>query len=105
MFPHERSLVKKYEGKAFVLIGVNGDGDSPELKKKNEKEQITWRSFKNDRSGKGPITDEWNNEGWPTLFLIDHKGVIRARWLGLPGDKALDKAIDKYVKEAGDAGK
>ena len=39
MIPHERSLVKKLEGKPFVLLGVNGDDEdtSEELKKKNEK--------------------------------------------------------------------
>ena len=100
MFPHERSLVKRLEGKPFVLIGVNGDGDSPDLKKKHEKEKITWRSFKNDRTGEGSITDEWNHQGWPTLFVIDHKGIIRETWLGAPGDKMLDEAIDKYVKAA-----
>ena len=26
MYPHERSLVKKMEGKPFVLLGVNSDG-------------------------------------------------------------------------------
>ena len=98
MFPHERSLVKRLEGKPFVLVGVNGDG--ADVKKKNEKEKITWRSFKNDRPAQGPITDEWNHEGWPTLYLIDHKGVIREKWLGAPGDKVLDEAIDKYVKAA-----
>ena len=98
MFPHERSLVKRLEGKPFVLVGVNGDGDSPDLKKKNEQEKITWRSFKNDRREQGSITDEWNHEIWPTLYVIDHKGVIRERWLGSPGEKVIDKAIDKYVK-------
>src|SRR5262249_5131752 len=98
MFPHERSLVKRLEGKPFVLVGVNGDG--ADVKKKNEKEKITWRSFKNDRPAQGPITDEWNHEGWPTLYLIDHKGVIREKWLEAPGDKVLDEAIDKYVKAA-----
>jgi hypothetical protein len=32
MIPHERSLVKRLEGKTFVLLGVNGDPDPAELK-------------------------------------------------------------------------
>src|SRR5262249_11017358 len=100
MFPHERSLVKKMDGKPFALVGVNGDGDDPELKKKNEKQEITWRSFKNERPGKTEITDEWNLEGWPTLYVIDHKGIIRHKWLGNPGNDTVDKAIEELVEKA-----
>jgi hypothetical protein len=38
--------------------------------------------------------------GWPTLYVLDHKGVIRHKWMGSPGDEALGKAIEKLVKEA-----
>ena len=109
MFPHERSLVKKMEGKPFVLLGVNGDdGDTPQaLKEKNEKQQITWRSFRNNRGGKDSIAEEWGLEGWPTLYVIDAKGIIRHKWVGSPGDEVLDKAIEELVKEteAGGSGK
>jgi hypothetical protein len=100
MFPHERSLVKKLEGKPFVLIGINADGDDPKLKEKNEKQQITWRSFRNGRSDGPDITDEWNVSGFPSLFIIDHKGIIRNKWVGSPGDKAIDEAVEELVKKA-----
>jgi|SRR4051812_38819811 len=102
MFPHERSLVKKMEGKPFVLIGVNGDDGDKEVKAKNEKQQITWRSFKNDRGGSDKakaIATEWNLQGWPTLFIIDAKGVIRHKFVGSPGNEKLDKLIEELVKE------
>jgi hypothetical protein len=106
MYPHERSLVKRLEGKPFALVGVNSDKDLNELKPILEKEQITWRSFWNGPMGTGgPISAEWNVRGWPTLFLIDHKGVIRHRFLGTPGEQALDAAIDRLVEEAEGAGK
>jgi hypothetical protein len=100
MYPHERSLVKKLEGKPFALVGVNSDQDKAELKKAMEKENITWRSFWNGGSTSGPISTRWAVRGWPTLYLIDHKGVIRKKWVGSPGDKVLDQEIDKLVKEA-----
>jgi peroxiredoxin len=99
MYPHERSLVKRLAGKPFVILGVNSDQDREALKKAIEKEQITWRSFY-DQSTQGPIATRWNIHGWPSLFVIDHKGVIRHRYLGSPGDEVLDKAIDKLVDEA-----
>ena len=103
MYPHERSLVKKLEGKPFALLGVNSDRDREALKKTMEKEQITWRSFWNGGSTDGPISRDWKVSGWPTLYLIDHKGVIRHKWLGNPGEKVLDEAIEAIVKEAEEA--
>src|SRR5271156_4422275 len=100
MYPHERSLVKRLAGKPFVILGVNSDTDQKSLKEALEKEHITWRSFY-DQSTQGPIAKRWNIHGWPTLFVLDTKGVIRHRFLGSPGDEALDKAIDKLVEEAG----
>ena len=100
MYPHERSLVKKMEGKPFALVGVNSDRDKAELKKAMEKENITWRSFWNGGSTAGPISTRWAIQGWPTLYLIDHKGVIRKKWVGSPGEEVMNKEIDKLVKEA-----
>jgi hypothetical protein len=100
MYPHERSLVKRLEGKPFVLIGVNSDRDRAKLKKVMDKEKITWRSFWNGGSTRGPISSRWHIQGWPTLFLIDAKGVLRHKHLGSPGNKALDKEIEKLIAEA-----
>jgi hypothetical protein len=101
MYPHERSLVKKMEGRPFALIGVNSDKDRDALKPVLEKEQITWRSFWNGTEGTGgPISKAWHVQGWPTLYVLDAQGVIRHKWTGSPGDKVLDEAIEALVKEA-----
>jgi hypothetical protein len=104
MYPHERSLVKKLEGKPFVLIGINSDVDREKLKELLTKQGITWRSFWNDGSTSGPISTAWNIHGWPTLYLLDHEGVIRYKYVGEPGDKVLNEEIDKLVAEAEKAG-
>jgi hypothetical protein len=100
MYPHERSLVKRLEGKPFAIAGINSDEDRDDLKKVMEKEKITWRSFWNGGSTSGPISTKWAVEGWPSLYVIDHKGIIRHVYLGSPGDEELDKVIDGLVKEA-----
>lgn len=99
MYPHERSLVKRLDGKPFALIGVNSDKDREALKETLVKERITWRSFWNGGSTRGPISDAWQLEGWPTLCLLDAKGVIRYRWTGSPPAKTLDGAIEKLLAE------
>ncbi len=104
MYPYERSLVKKMEGRPFVLLGVNSDTDREALKETLKKEEITWRSFWNGGSKSGPIATKWNLRGWPTLYVIDAKGVIRYKCVGFLGEKIIDEEIDKLVPEAEQAG-
>jgi len=68
-----------------------------------DKEKLNWRSFADHgkENDQGPICSQWNLVGTPTLVLIDSKGVIRRKWLGGPGEKVIDEAIEKLIKEAG----
>ena len=100
MYPHERSLVSEYASRPFAIIGVNSDDDREVLKERILEESITWRSFWNRGSTRGPISTTWNVSGWPTLYLIDHEGVIRHK--GLRGDK-LDTALEELVPKAEEA--
>ena len=92
--------MKRLEGKAFVLLGVNSDKDRAKLKEVLVTEKITWRSFWNGGSTSGPISSRWNVFAWPTLFLIDAKGVLRHKHFGSPGEMILDEEIDKLIAEA-----
>src|SRR5436305_14105389 len=98
MYPHERSLVKKLADKPFTILGVNSDTDRGEIKKVIEKEEITWRSFWNGGGTDGPISTKWNVRGWPTLYVLDAKGVIRYKSVGA-NEKALDAMIEKLLTE------
>ena len=100
MYPHERSLVKELANKPFALIGVNSDPDLDALKPVLEKENITWRSFWNGPEGtRGAISTRWNVRGWPTLYLIDHEGVIRYKGHGIDDD-----LLNQLVEDASKAG-
>jgi hypothetical protein len=100
MYPHERSLVKAMENKPFVLIGINSDPSKDALKKVIADEKMTWRSFWDGGNTSGPIATKWNVHGWPTLYVVDHKGVIRHKWVGSPGEEKMDKSLEKLVKTA-----
>src|SRR5260370_28908266 len=94
MVRHERSLVKRLEGEPFALLGVNFDSKRDEQKKSEEKNQITWRSWFDGRGG--PIGKQWNIRFLPTIYVLDHKGVIRYKGVR---DKDMDKAVDELIKE------
>ncbi|MBI3820595.1 MAG: TlpA family protein disulfide reductase [Planctomycetes bacterium] len=96
MLPHERSLVKRMEGKPFALVGMNSDSDRAKLKETMAKENITWPSFFDGGGTSGPIATKWNVHGWPTIYVIDHKGVIRYKNVR---EKAMDAAVDKLIAE------
>ena len=95
MYPHERSLVKRMAGKPFALIGVNSD-EKTKLKQVIKKENMTWRSWWDGGNTSGPIASKWNVHGWPTLYVLDHKGVIRFKGAR---EEALDKAVDQLLAE------
>jgi hypothetical protein len=94
MVPHERSLVKRLEGKPFALLGVNLDSSREELKTCEQDNKITWRSFFDGR--KGPISKAYHIKYLPTIYVLDGKGVIRFK--GVRGE-AMDKAVDELLKD------
>ena len=110
--PHERSLVKRLEGKPFAIVGVNSDKDREAVRKVCADQGITWRSFWDGGSTSGPIAQQWNVQGWPSLYLIDATGVIRYKGDmlrstslkqgkdGKPKEfRYLDEAVDRLLTE------
>lgn len=96
MYPHERSLVEEWKNEPFALIGVNSDADKEKLRPRLAEERITWRSFWNGPQGtSGPISKAWKVTGWPTVYVIDHEGVIRHKSHGGPEmDKVLRECLE-----------
>ncbi len=93
--------MKNLAEKPFALIGVHGlDYEPGKLKQVMEKEKLNWRSFADHRV----ISLKWAARGTPSYYIIDHKGVIRYKWLGYPGAKAIDAALEKLVKDAEGSG-
>lgn len=97
MHEHERSLVKKLAGKPFAIVGVNSDADRSKVKELSAKKGPPWRSFWDGGSTNGPIQAQWNIQGYPTMYLIDPKGVIVGRIY--PIDDWVE-LIERTVKDA-----
>ena len=101
MFPAEAALVEKMAGKPFVLLGVNGDASRPEARRKGKAARASWRSWWDGGGLDGPIATRWEVDQWPTVALIDKKGVVRQIWTGWPMAKELEAAIAGLVGKAG----
>jgi tetratricopeptide (TPR) repeat protein len=95
-YPFERSLVERLKGRPFVFLGVECDHHRDAVRKARDDGEITWRCWWDGGSIKGPIATRWNIKGWPDIFIIDHKGIIRYK--GLVTD-AMAMAVDALLKE------
>jgi thiol-disulfide isomerase/thioredoxin len=105
MIPHSRDLVKRLNGKPFVFVSVSVDREKELLTKFLAKESMPWTHC---WDGENKVVSElWNVDGYPTLYVIDHTGVIRNRTMGYDPDasKNLDALIEVLVKAAESAKK
>jgi peroxiredoxin len=98
--PQLQELSKKYKGQPLNLVGISGDDDVETLSAYLKAHPLPWTQWFN--GPEGGVLDEWNVQGFPTVYLIDATGVIRQRNVF---DDKLNDAVEKLVKEAADAKK
>ncbi|MBN9520432.1 TlpA family protein disulfide reductase [bacterium] len=99
MVPHEKKLVERLQGRPFALVGVNGDDDRVKARDAARDKGMTWPSFWSGVDGAdGPIARAWNVHTWPTVYVLDARGVIR--FTG-HGDAKLDEWVDELLAEVG----
>ncbi len=97
IIPDEVALAKKMSDQPFVFLGVNGDQDRAAAKAAVEKEGIPWQSIWNG-GAIGSFTEAWNIEAWPTIYVIDHQGIIRGKQNGPPPHKLLEELVEAAQK-------
>ena len=95
MLPHEKALVKRLREQPFALIGINSDGPVDKVKPMLAKNEISWRQAI-DGSTTGPLATKWNVQGWPTIYVVDAKGVIRFKDVR---DQEMEDAVTKLLGE------
>jgi thiol-disulfide isomerase/thioredoxin len=90
--PHERELVERLKGQPFALLGVDCEPDKDKARKVMARERMTWPNWYDGPQGEGPIARRYHIRGYPSVFFIDAKGIIRSR------DGAFDQ-VDKLLDE------
>lgn len=96
--PHEREMTERLKGKPFVIVAVNGDDKREKAAEVMEKHNMKWPSFWNGSRGPdGPISTAWNVQSWPTVYVLDGKGVIRFK--GARG-KDLEEKVKLLLEES-----
>jgi len=94
MIPHETEMVKKLKDKPFMLVSVSADAEKETLTKFLEKKPMPWTHWWNGQTG--GVIETYQIRFFPTVYVIDGKGVIRHKHLR--GD-ALEAAVEKLIAE------
>jgi peroxiredoxin len=95
MYPQERALVERHHKDSFALVSVNTDEDRETLRKAIAVNEITWRCWW-DRGTDGPISTRWGVVSFPSVFVLDRRGMIRFR--DVRGEE-LERAVDQLLAE------
>jgi thiol-disulfide isomerase/thioredoxin len=100
MIPHEREMVKRLKDRPFALVSISADEDKNDVTNFLAETPMPWTHWWN--GPKGGIVEDWGIGGFPTVYILDAKGVIRETFVGAaPGfEKKLDETVDKLLKEA-----
>jgi thiol-disulfide isomerase/thioredoxin len=94
MIPHEREMVEKFKNKPFALISVSADDEKKELEEFLGKESMPWAHWWDGPDA--PFLKQWNVHTFPTIYVIDAKGVIRYKHVR---GEDLEKAVEKLLAE------
>ena len=94
--PFERQLMEQHAGRPFTVIGVNTGDPKNKAASVMKEQKMNWPSFFDGEDG--PIITKWNISSFPTVFLIDAKGVIRMK--DQPDDYVLKQAVAEAVDQA-----
>ena len=77
--PHERDLVERLKGQPFALLGVDCEDNKDTARGVMARERMTWPNWFDGAAGTGPIARRYHIRGYPRVFVLDARGVIRIR--------------------------
>jgi RNA polymerase sigma factor (sigma-70 family) len=89
-----RRRADRASGRPVAYVGVNCDDHLNKAKQAVGKYEIPWTSFRDRQHG--PISANWNVDGWLTIIVLDAQGAIRHRDLRW---HEVDQAVDKLLRE------
>jgi hypothetical protein len=96
MYGHEKQLLLKLADKPFAILGVNSDKTRAKAQQVLGEKQHMTRTWWDGGNTSGPIASAWNVRSWPTIYILDHTGVIRFK--GARG-AAMDTAVEQLLRE------
>lgn len=99
LYPHLRYYRHLYTEDQLQIIGVYGD-DAQTVRQLQQIGKVNWPSISQPSSD--GIFESWQVRSLPTIYLIDHEGVIQFVSFGYPG-RTLDQEVSKLLNDSAKA--
>lgn len=101
--PHLKKLWAKYRDKGFVLVGVHSPEFPFERSAKNVEDAIRQSklTYPVAQDNEFATWNAYENEYWPSKFLIDAEGRLRYTHVGEGAYGETDRAVRSLLAEAG----
>jgi peroxiredoxin len=95
--PYERSMIEQdYKGRPLTVLGVAADPPD-RLREFLKDHPVPWPNIADpDRS----LSEEWGIKSYPSVILVDQRGVIRGVWRGGIIPNELRAEIARLVDRA-----
>jgi thiol-disulfide isomerase/thioredoxin len=100
MIPHEREMVARLKDRPFVLVSISADEQKQTLKDFLAETPMPWAHWWN--GDEGGIVEDWNVRFFPSVYVLDAKGVIRTDPKGFfqaaGGDDATPEEMSRKLE-------
>ena len=106
-YPWYKAIAKDFKDKDLVVLGIHTpeteDEKSVDTLKKKLKEAGLDHPVGVDNQG--TMWQRYNNSYWPSIYLIDKKGIARwgwsgeLKWKGAKGDDHMRKKVEELLAE------
>ena len=106
-YGHYRAWQERYKDKDVVMVGIH----TPETPGEHEIARIKAQAETNGLKfpiavdNQGANWKAWNNRVWPTVYVVDRRGVVRYGWegelsyQGADGEERIRKLVDELLAE------
>ena len=98
LVPEARRILSELEGEPVVYVGVNGDPDASMGAATARRVGMPWRNlWDGPRGTEGPAATAWAVAaiGWPSVFVLDGRGRIRAK---LRGQEQVEAELEAVLR-------
>jgi thiol-disulfide isomerase/thioredoxin len=98
LVPQERDLVARLKGQPFAFLGVDCNDDRETAREAMAREGMTWPNWYDGAANRGPIAERYHVRTYPSIFVIDAKGIIRARNPFRVDQDLVDKLLEQMKR-------
>ncbi len=106
-YPHMKAWHEQFSDKGAIVLGIHTPEFDMEMSLDRIKKKVKDNELKFPIAidNQGKTWAAWENRWWPSVYLIDKKGVVRYGWAGelnsknVQGERAMRTKIEELLRE------